>query len=354
VNEQETVRVLIVDDSATARAALREAFAGEPGIQVVGEAADAASALAKVERLGPDLVTMDVYMKGCSGLEISAEIMHSHPTPILMVTGVDPKDPSLVYEALRVGVLEVCAKLPAPASVTYLERRAELGRLVRCLAKVPVIRRRRPAPRGAPAPDPRILKSPSLIPPRLVVIGASTGGPPIVCELLKQLPGSFQIPVALVQHMADGFTAGFARWLEGQTGRRVVLVSERTELEPGVVHIGTEGRHFEVVSPSHISTFDGPEHNYHRPSADILFRSAAIHFGSAVIGVILTGMGADGSDGMRALLNAGAWTFAQNPSTCAADGMPRSAIAKGGVRAVLMPDELAGAMVRAGMRGSAA
>ncbi|MBN1612150.1 MAG: chemotaxis protein CheB [Polyangiaceae bacterium] len=354
MSEQETVRVLIVDDSATARAALREAFAGEPGIQVVGEAADAPSALAKVQRLKPDLVTMDVYMKGCSGLEISAEIMHAHPTPILMVTGVDPKDPSLVYEALRVGVLEVCGKLPAPASVTYVQRRAELGRLVRCLAKVPVVRRRRPAPREAPSPEARVLKTPSLIPPQIVVIGASTGGPPIVCELLKQLPTSFQIPVALVQHMADGFTSGFARWLEGQTGRRVTIVTERTALEPGVVYIGTEGRHFEVVGPSHVATFEGPEHNYHRPSADILFRSAAIHFGSAVIGVILTGMGSDGADGMRALFNAGAWTFAQHPSTCAADGMPRTAIANGSARLVLMPEELAGAMVRAGTRGSGA
>jgi two-component system chemotaxis response regulator CheB len=172
--------------------------------------------------------------------------------------------------------------------------------------------------------------------------------------LLKQLPKSFQLPVALVQHMADGFTAGFAHWLEGQSGRRVVLVSERTALEPGTVYLGTEGRHFEVVGPSHVSTFEGPEHNFHRPSADILFRSAAIHFGSAVIGVILTGMGSDGADGMRALFNAGAWTFAQNPSTCAADGMPRSAIAKEAVRVVLMPDELAGALARVGGKRSKA
>lgn len=339
------VRVLIVDDSATARRALREALLGEPGIQVVGEASHADEALGQVARLLPDLVTMDVYMKGRSGLEITAEIMHLAPRPILVVTGVDPTNPALVYEAIRAGALEVCGKLPAASSSEYRARRAELARLVRCLARVPVVRRRRPPVLGGKPVRPS--KPPGTARPDLVVVGASTGGPPVVCEILRRLPRTFTTPVALVQHMADGFLRGFGTWLAGQIGRRVVIVDRWIQPEAGVVYVGGEGKHLQVVRAGSLAPLEGPEHNYHRPSVDLLFRSAALHLGSRALGVLLTGMGSDGADGLRELFDQGAWTMAQDPGTCAADGMPRSAIERGGAKYVLAPEEMVGMLVRA-------
>jgi two-component system chemotaxis response regulator CheB len=348
------IRVLIVDDSPTARHALREALGGDAQIHVVGEASHADEALEQVDRLRPDLVTMDVYMKGRSGLEITADIMHTAPRPILVVTGVDPTNPSLLYEAMRVGALEVCAKLPATSSSEYAARRAELTRLVRCLARVPVVRRRRPPMKDIDRDARRPSKPPLQGPPELIVMGASTGGPPVVCELLRRLPRTFAIPVALVQHMAEGFLHGFTTWLEGQVGRRVVVVDRRATPEPGVIYVGGEGRHLQVTRGGALAPLDGPERNYHRPSVDVLFRSAASELGARAIGVLLTGMGADGAEGLRLLFDRGAWTVAQEPSTCAADGMPRSAIQRGGAKYVVTPDEMVGVLLRAhngGKRG---
>ena len=238
VTADSRVRVLVVDDSPTARLALREALRQDPSIEVVGEASHARAALEAAQRLRPDLITMDVYMKGPSGLEATAEIMHTVPTPILVVTGVDPTEPSLVYEAMQAGALEVCGKLPGPSTAAYPARRDELVRLVRCLARVPVVRRRYnsvPPPR---AETPRPPRTPAAsVAPQLVAVGASTGGPPVVCALLRALPATVKAPVALVQHMAGGFLGGFAEWLEGQTRRRVELIGRRTALEPGVVYL---------------------------------------------------------------------------------------------------------------------
>jgi len=354
------LKVLIVDDSATARVALRGAFAGDSGITVVGEAAHGKSALELVKRLNPDLVTMDMYLKGHNGLDITREIMHAAPRPIVMVTAVNPKDPSLVYEALSAGVLEVLGKLPAPTDPAYSVKRQELLRAVRSLSRVPVVRRRfvrsrkrfdaaraleTPASGAAPA------RAPSLAPradfdPQVILLGASTGGPPVVCELLKRLPPRLGIPVVVVQHLAAGFTAGFAAWLQTETKRSVTVVKRRTQLELGGVYVAGEGSHLKLVAPWQVTCSEGEEVSFHRPSIDVLFHSAARHFGGHTLAILCSGMGSDGAAGMRALFDAGAWTIVQSPATCAVDSMPKRAMALGGVCCALTPEEISAELTK--------
>ncbi len=371
MSERGRVRVLIVDDSVTARVALRAAFGADPEIEVVGEAAHADLALEEVKRLRPDLVTMDMYLRGHNGLDVTRQIMHAAPTPIVMVTAANPKDPSLVYEALRVGVLEVMGKLPGPLDPTYERRRQELTRVVKSLSRVPVVRRRlarplKPAeaseaylpkpseaghPRGwgarqgkppvaenhAPDPDWR---------PDVVLLGASTGGPPLICEILRRLPRPFPIPIVVVQHLAPGFTEGFAAWLEAETQRQVLVVRARTQLEGGRVYVADEGSHLKVVTPWQVARVEGPEVSFHKPSVDVLFHSAVRHFGTGALAILCTGMGADGAEGMRALFDRGATTIAQTPASCAVDSMPKSALALGGVCSELGPEEIVAELSR--------
>ncbi|HEY6725584.1 MAG TPA: chemotaxis protein CheB [Polyangiaceae bacterium] len=352
------VRVLIVDDSATARVALRGALGCDPSIEIVGEVQRAESVLAMVERLRPDLVTMDLYLGAHSGVDVAREIMQSLPTPIIMVTGGDPRHPTLVYDALRAGVMEVAGKPPSPHHADYEHSRQALARTVRTLARVPVIARRSaryPGARESTDTSAPKWSRPSALPsrhrvrsdatrrptPRLMVLGASTGGPPVLCQILRGVPRGTAVPIVLVQHLATGFTDGFARWMEAQTGLSAVVVRERTRLEGGRIHIAGEERHLQVTSQMYVEPDEGPAVNFHRPAIDVLFRSAARHFAGDVLAVLCTGLGADGAEGMRALFDAGARTIAQSLESCAVASMPRRALQLGAVKRCLAPEEIA-------------
>ena len=333
-------RVLVVDDSPTARLALRVAFEAEPDIVVVGEASRGTAALRLAHKLHPDLVTMDVYMAGEDGIDVTRQLMTERPTPILVVTAQDPANPQLLYRAMDAGALEVVAKLPSPRSAEYAAKRARLANLVRTLSQVPVVTRRRakggPSPARRVTPDP-LVGRPS---PRMVVVGASTGGPLVVKHLLRSLPAGFPLPVAVVQHMISGFAVGMARWLSQETDREVVLVEGRVEPSPGFVYLAPDDQHLEVTPAGHLVPTDKPKSRYQRPSVDVLFDSAAKHLGSRAIGVLLTGMGRDGAEGLVALKNAGALTIAQSPESCAVGSMPGAAIELGAVDLVLSPDDI--------------
>lgn len=357
--QSKRVRVLVVDDSATARVALRGALACDPRIEIVGEVPHAESVLALVERLKPDLVTMDLYLGTHSGVDVAREIMQRRPTPIVMVTGGDPKHPTLVYDALRAGVMEVVGKPPSPQHADYEQSRQALARTIRTLARVPVVARRNTRLRdalgsAAAAGEGLGLLTQSWSKPaasrgstaRLIALGASTGGPPVLCQILRGVPLGTAVPIVLVQHLATGFTDGFARWMEAQTGLSAIVVRERTPLVGGRIHIAGEERHLRIASQSYVEPYDGPAVNFHRPSVDVLFRSAARQFAGDVVAVVCTGLGADGAEGMRALFDAGARTIAQSLESCAVASMPRRAIELGGVSFCLGPDEIAAELGR--------
>jgi two-component system chemotaxis response regulator CheB len=352
-----SARILVVDDSATARLALRMALESHPGLHVVAEAADRAEALARARRLRPDIITMDVFLRRENGLDVAAAIMAESPCPILVVTGGDTAEPGLIYRALEVGALDICAKPPSPRHPRYQQQRSRLIRLVTSLAGVPVVRRRRPVaapaaiPPAIPPATPPAMALPDPEPQRTgnaaaLLIGASTGGPPVLRTILASLGPDLPVPALVVQHIAPGFTEGLATWLTQTTGLPTTLVRSATRLEPGTVYLPAGDGHLVVVSRTSAARSDAPPRAHQRPSIDVLLESAAATLGADAVAVLLTGMGSDGAEGMAALHAAGALTLVQAPATCAVDSMPRSAIARGAVTAALAPGALAEAALK--------
>ncbi|MFW5925418.1 MAG: chemotaxis protein CheB [Myxococcota bacterium] len=344
-------RILIVDDSSVCRALLREQLETEGDVQVVGEAADGATALRRVHAERPDLVTVDLHMPGMDGLTLIERIMSEAPTPILVVTG-EPEGSNAegVFEAQRRGALDLARK-PADDDA---HAAADLRASVRRLAGVRVVRhmRRRapspvpPPPTAGPAPparptdagDPRI---------RVVGIAASAGGPAALVSVLGRLPRPFPVPVAVVQHLPRGFAASFAEFLRRRTGLRVRAVNDALQPTPGDVLVAGDDVHL-VVSPRGGFAVDrGGPVDGHRPSATVLLRSLAATFGPRAMGVVLSGMGQDGVDGLGAIRDAGGVTVAQDRETSAVFGMPRAAAEQGVAQRVLALDAIGPAIAGA-------
>ncbi len=348
MNAKDQVRVLIVDDSATARHALRLGLEADDRITIVGEVARGDKVLETVRHLRPDIVTMDVFLAGCNGLDVAAELMTEAALPIVVVTAANPTEPGLVYRAMAAGVLEVRAKLPPPTSSSYEQRRRELARVVRALASVPVVTRRVSTRPSAPAPRARsshpacVAAKPSESPSqrrRMLVLGASTGGPKLLCDILCALPRRLEVATVIAQHITRGFGAGLADWFSSESGREVVQVKRPIRAEPGTVYLPAEGRHLEVRGDGILVPSDHSARTY-VPCIDVLFESAARHVGERAIGVLLTGMGRDGAQGLLALHRAGALTVAQQPRTCTVDSMPAAAIECGAAQFVLAPPRI--------------
>lgn len=347
------IRVLIVDDSATARMALRIALESDPDVEVVAEVASGEEALAQACSSRPDLITMDVFLRRENGLDVAASIMSESPCPILIVTGGDIREPGLIYRAMEAGALDVCSKPPSFRHPQYERKKGRLIRLVKALSGVPVVRRRR---RDAfqeraghqaqeptrPAPSPRRTSGR----PEILVLGASTGGPPILRTIITGLGPGLPIPVVAVQHIAPGFAAGLASWLQAIGPMPVNLVESTMHLEPGTLYLPVDDTHLCVTATGTVSPSSAPPRGHQRPSVDTLFESAAAVYGRDVLAVLLSGMGSDGAAGMAALSAAGAFTLTQEPTTCAVDSMPRSAIGLNAVSRVLSPEEIAPEILR--------
>ncbi|WP_373049561.1 chemotaxis-specific protein-glutamate methyltransferase CheB [Vulgatibacter sp.] len=331
-----TIRVLVVDDSPLIRAWICDALARQPGVTVVGTAASGEEATARTIELAPDVITMDLQMPRSDGFDGIASIMALRPTPILVLTAesVEPN----AFRALSLGALDL---LPKPATQEQRDFGARLAERLRLLAGTPVIRH----VRGKR--DRNVAVALQRQPVALVAIAASLGGPRALGQLLKALPVPYPLPVVVVQHMAEGFTAGLTRWLSHE-GRREVREAEDGEpLVAGTVLVAPAGKHL-TVSREAVHLDDGPPQHGFRPSATPFFHSVAKSFGARACGVVLTGMGDDGALGLKALRDAGGSTIAQDEATCAVFGMPRAAIAAGAVEQVLPLDGIAAALAEVG------
>lgn len=327
------VRVVIADDSLVAREMLSTILTSDPDIEVVGLAKNGTEAVDLVGRLRPDLITMDIHMPEMDGLEAIEKIMAFHPTPILVVSSsVHGEGIGLAFDALDLGALEVIKK-PEPRDWADLEHiGSEVLRKVKILARVKVIthirgrRERRERIEAAVHAGVRECA--------LVAIGSSTGGPSALLSIFEQLPADFPVPIVVAQHIADGFVPGLVSWLNA--GSKIEIIAAEEGMIP---HSGAA-----YISPTGVNiTFDGkalalrqptPEQLY-IPSADTLFESAAKAYGNRCIGVILTGMGADGARGLKHLHSRGAVTIAQDEATCVVYGMPKAAIDMGAADRVL-------------------
>ncbi|MEO8563405.1 MAG: chemotaxis-specific protein-glutamate methyltransferase CheB [bacterium] len=345
------IRVVIAEDSATARALLVSLLSAEPDITVVGEARTGVEAVDMAERLHPDLVTMDVHMPEMDGIEATRQIMTRSPRPILVVSSVTSSDVELSLDATRAGALMVIAKPTGVGSPGFDGDRRQLVSMVRALAQVKVVRRHGAASVGpllTPAARPaesHSMGATSRLGFDVVAIAASTGGPAALHTILSQLPASFPLPILIVQHIARGFTGGLAHWLAADTALRIKLAELGEPVAAGTVFIAPDDRHLgvrrDVSGGLRIQLDNAPTIGTFRPSATYLFRSCAETLREGVLALILTGMGDDGVEGLRHVHRAGGRILAQDESSSVIYGMPREAKLAGVVDQIVSLDSAA-------------
>ena len=323
------VRVVVVDDSATARQVLVAVLRADDGIEVVGQAVDGFEAVEMVKRLRPDIVTMDVQMPKLDGFAATKRIMLEAPTPILITTSLDPRALSVSLEAVRVGALAVHAKPGSPLTPAFEEEARELVRQVKAMSQVKVVRhyQRTPDPPAAtPALAAATLQD---VPAEVVAIATSTGGPGAIHRILTTLPADFPVPILVVQHLSRGFIPGFAGWLDKASLVRVKPAEEGEALRPGTVYVAVDDHHLCLTPTRKVHLSAAPAVGGFRPSGTVLFESVAKVFGNRAVAVILTGMGRDGVDGLRAIRRAGGRTIAESEATAVVYGMPSAAVQAG-------------------------
>ncbi len=325
------VRILIAEDSEIFATVLRETIDAEPDMDVVGVAANGEEAVLECERLRPDLVLMDIRMPILDGLSATERIMADCPTPILVVTadpyqgGVD-----MSFRALSAGALDLMAK---PSSLPWepTERDTFL-RKIRLLAQIPVVRHQRAVRRRRVSYHGMTSESGGE-PPAVVGIVASTGGPRALGRLLSDLPASFPAPIFVVQHIIPGFSAHLAKWLNSVSDLEVIEARVGVIAEPGKVYLAPADFHLRVEPGLMVRLTDTDPVSGHRPSGDVLLESLARH--NEAVGIVLSGMGSDGTTGLAAIHRAGGLTMVQDRESSVVYGMPQSAIELGVVQHVV-------------------
>lgn len=336
------IRVLVAEDSTTARELVVAILKSDPlRLTVVGEATNGLEAVEMTKRLRPDVVTMDIRMPLLGGFEATRRIMMEAPTPVVIVSGIDVSDVATSLHALRAGALAILEKPPGPESAGFEERSRALLDTVRAMAEVKVVRRFAARP-------PRISLS-SRAPRRpgagercrAVAIAASTGGPAALQAIFSRLPADFPAPILVVQHIAKGFVSGLASWLSGASNVRVKVALADEVVLPGIVYLAPDDRHLGVSPMRRALVSSAAPVDGFRPSGTFLFESVASAFGAAALGLVLTGMGRDGADGLREVRAKGGRVIAQDEESSVVFGMPRAAVEAGLADEVLALEEIA-------------
>jgi two-component system chemotaxis response regulator CheB len=333
------IRVLVVDDSPFVRQALTRMLRAAGDIEVVGTAVDGRDGLEKACALRPDVVTLDVKMPRMDGLEALGRIMAECPTPVLLLSTLTSDGGEITLRGLELGAMDFVDKGSVAGNMNLLGLSTELVAKVRALAGVPRARLLRSPTSGhavaAAAPRPGIERA------EVVAIGTSTGGPPALQAIVPRLPAGFSASILIVQHMPAGFTRSLAERLDQRSRVRVREAEDGEPLRPGQALVAPAGRHMKVRrrgGEAFVWLDEEPRGALHRPSVDVLMASLAKAFGKRCLGVLLTGMGSDGVEGLRAIRGAGGRTLAESEETAVIYGMPKAALEAGVVdQAVPLP-----------------
>jgi two-component system chemotaxis response regulator CheB len=339
--KEDDVRVLIVDDSPVAREVLRSVLETDASIRVVGMAGTGREAIELTEQLRPDLVTMDLVMPGMDGMEATARIMARRPTPILFFSAFIGDDGEYSRrDALAAGALDIVQKPPQILDSRWQSNAGALLTKVKSLARVPVVthiqgRRKLDEVRevGVTTAMPRAGTS-------VLAIGASTGGPKVLDELLPALPANYSPGVVVVQHLADGFMAGWLAALRQRCALTLKVAETGDRIQAGRVLFAPASGHVTVLPGGRVRIDDAVTASGVCPSVDITFTTIAETYGARAAGVLLTGMGTDGAAGLLAIRHAGGTTLVQDEASCVVFGMPRAAISLDAAQAVLSPSRL--------------
>lgn len=326
----QVLRVLVVDDSAYVRKAIKQMLSRSPFIEVVGIARDGQEALEQVEQLKPDVVTCDLIMPVMDGVEFVKEQMSRHPVPIVVVS-IANEGSELALTALDLGAVDFAQKPTALATEKIFEVSDELIEKVKAAAGVPIARLKNVIDRQ-PVRVPA-LRSSQANRVDVVVLGISTGGPQALKYLIPQLPADFPVPVVMVMHMPVGYTEMYAQKLNDLAELKISEAREGDAVKPGSVLLAPAGRHLtlrrqpdgDVVTHLDARPFD----TVHRPSVDVLFQSAAEVFGSRTLGIVMTGMGSDGKQGAAWIKSQGGLIFTEAEQSCVVYGMPWSVVEAG-------------------------
>ena len=339
----------MVDDSAFMRKMVAEILARDAGLCVVGQARDGADALAKLDSLQPDVITLDVEMPVLDGFGALAEIMRRRPTPVLMLSSLTQAGADATLRCLELGAVDFIGKPSGAISLDIEKVAAELTAKVKAAAGARLDQRpvsapaARPVPVARPAP-PRPAHSDR---PAVLVIGASTGGPRALQTLVPALPADLGLPIVIVQHMPAGFTASLARRLEQTSPFEAREAAEGDRLRPGLILVAPGGRHLQFTSGGVVHLTDDPAVHGVRPAVDVTLASLAPLYGARLLAVLLTGMGRDGARGLKLTQDRGGQTLAEDETTCVVYGMPKAAFDLGAVGSLLPLPALAPAIARA-------
>jgi two-component system chemotaxis response regulator CheB len=321
------IRVLIVEDSAVAREFLRRIISADPRLEVAGMASNAEDALAMIHRVAPDVISLDIRLPGMNGFEATRRIMSERPTPIVVVSaaGAESEEMNLTMEALKAGAVAVVEKPLAPTHEDYAAIAGRLCTQLAIMSQVRLVRQR-----AIPEPSPRPARACHAGGYRVLGVAASTGGPNAILQLLNGLGRDFPLPVVAVQHMTPNFVEGFGAWLASASPFAVEIVTGRTALLPGRLYLAPPERH--IAADAYWTWIeDSPPVCNHRPSAHVLFSSMARNLRDSGLGVLLSGMGEDGAEGLLEMKRAGAYTIAEHESTAVVYGMPAAAVRRGAV-----------------------
>jgi two-component system, chemotaxis family, protein-glutamate methylesterase/glutaminase len=338
-------KVLIVDDSALMRQLLTQIIGSDPALEVVGTAGDPFVAREKIKALNPDVLTLDIEMPRMDGLTFLEKLMRGHPMPVVMISSLTSKGADTTFRALSLGAIDYVSKPKVDVSNGTVEQAEEIVAKVKAAAKANVRRASASKAPAAPLSERTYQFSATH---KVVAIGASTGGTEALKELLVPLPADFP-GIVIVQHMPEAFTRQFAERLDSLCRIRVKEAQDADRILPGHALLAPGGHQMAVIRRGMeyaVHVYRGERVNRHLPSVDVMFSSCARNMGKNALGVLLTGMGADGARGMLEMKQAGAFNIAQDESTSVVFGMPREAILLNAVDQVLPLDRIPSALLQ--------